>query len=386
MPPNRNSILSCFIVIISFLIIYSVDAVADQRFFPNSYAVVIGIDRYMSPSIWQQTHYGREDALAISRALKSTGYNVKELLGKDATRHNILHNISEELARDITGHDRVLVFFSGHGATREVGWRDFGYIVPYDGTDRFPSWISMSDIRELSEQMLKARHVLFVFASSIGGSIWNKAGTLSKGQNLPRSIERISANRARQFIIAGDRDASLLALGQNGLSNFTENVLQALKGRADFNQDKYIIMSELTAFLSNAQTTPNSNLRWGVFPQHEQGEFWFSLTANGHPRVSDTKISLLKPPPLMSPMVSPDEPSTTPLLLIYPQGPIDNLTKIKGINVDIQADLYALGIFHYWQIAEWTDEDLGWLREKTFLIGNNVNRSWIDAAQRLETK
>ena len=117
--------------------------------------------------------------------------------------------------------------------------------------------------------------------------------------------------------------------------------------------------------------------------EHAQGEFWFQVPDFVHHRISNTDVSVPKDSWSVFNNSSSNKQNVPPLLLSHPQGPIDNFTKIEGINVDIQADLYALGIFHYWQISEWTSNNVDWLRERTFLIGSTVDISWIDAARML---
>ena len=150
---------------ILFAVCLTANASATTRLFDHSYALVIGIDRYAHAEEWPTIEYGKKDALAMADFLKGQGYEVTTLLGEEATRDNILWTLSSEIAPKLGGHDRVMMFFSGHGETREVGWRDYGYIIPYDGNDRFPSWISMAEMREISGQLLKARHQLFIFDS-----------------------------------------------------------------------------------------------------------------------------------------------------------------------------------------------------------------------------
>ncbi len=192
---------------------------AASNLFGKSYALVVGIDDYANQA-WPSLGYGKKDARAIEAFLETQGYEITTLYGEEATRENILWALGGEIAPKLTGRDRVMVFFSGHGETREVGWRDYGHIIPYDGTDNFPSWISMAEMRELSEQMLKARHQLFIFDSCYGGSIGRKAGE-PQAKTHPRYIEKVSANRARQFLTAGGKHEQVLAGGPHGYSYFT---------------------------------------------------------------------------------------------------------------------------------------------------------------------
>jgi predicted flap endonuclease-1-like 5' DNA nuclease len=65
------------------------------------------------------------------------------------------------------------------------------------------------------------------------------------------------------------------------------------------------------------------------------------------------------PPPVVAetPQVVPAEPTSSPFLAA-PDGPPDDLSRIKGIGPKLSARLAELGVFHYRQIADWTPEQL----------------------------
>ena len=44
-------------------------------------------------------------------------------------------------------------------------------------------------------------------------------------------------------------------------------------------------------------------------------------------------------------------------LLSVPKGERDDLTALTGINAEAQDMLYDMGVFHYWQIAAWNDDE-----------------------------
>ena len=63
----------------------------------------------------------------------------------------------------------------------------------------------------------------------------------------------------------------------------------------------------------------------------------------------------------------------------------DNLTKIKGINIEIEKDLNRLGIFHFNQIAAWSNKNCIWIEEFLSLPGCAKKNQWIKQARILET-
>ena len=91
------------------------------------------------------------------------------------------------------------------------------------------------------------------------------------------SIEKASANRARQFPTAGGKHEQVLADGPHGYSYFTGYLMEALNGKGDLNDDSYVTMTELASYLLPAASNWDHTPRWGVMPENEQGEYWFRV-------------------------------------------------------------------------------------------------------------
>jgi len=74
-----------------------------------------------------------------------------------------------------------------------------------------------------------------------------------------------------------------------------------------------------------------------------------------------------------------------PLILSSPRpSGKDKLTKIKGIDLKIEKGLNNLGIFHFNQIAAWSNNNCDWIEEFLSLPGYVKNNQWIEQAQILE--
>jgi uncharacterized caspase-like protein len=215
-------------------------ASADEKFFANSYALVVGIGQY-ADRYWPNLACARKDAEGMSEFLKPQGYHVCEVYDESATRTSILTVLGERIAPELTEGDRIAVFFSGHGQTRSIGSEDFGYIIPYDGGQRYGTWISMTEMREASRQMAAARHQLFIFDACYGGQFAAKGILSATSENHPRYVEKISRDKARQYLTAGGKNEVVLAGGPHGYSYFTGYLLSTLKGAADFNGDTILL-------------------------------------------------------------------------------------------------------------------------------------------------
>lgn len=258
-------------------------ATAAGDIYTNSYAIVIGIDRYPSRH-WPDLTYPRKDAEGIADILQRQGFTVTRLYDAEATAQRIRSVLEDDIAPKLRKNDRVLVFFSGHGHTRVLGDSEYGYLVPYDGGETASSLISMDWLRSLSDKMNGAKHQAFIIDACFGGQLApTKAGLAGIAATHPEYIAEITRREARQYLTAGGKDQQVLDGGPGGYSYFTGFLIEALNGRGDTNGDGYITMNELAGYLvpraTNAYQTPGA----GTLPGHALGEFVFRLPSAGEP-------------------------------------------------------------------------------------------------------
>ena len=89
-----------------------------KRLYANSWALVVGINRYRSSKI-PQLEYAEADAQAMAKSLGRLGFpkgNVRLLLGPKATRDEVIRVLEEDLNPKMGENDRLFLYFSGHGA------------------------------------------------------------------------------------------------------------------------------------------------------------------------------------------------------------------------------------------------------------------------------
>ena len=73
-----------------------------------------------------------------------------------------------------------------------------------------------------------------------------------------------------------------------------------------------------------------------------------------------------------------------PLLLSEPRGgKADNLCRIKGIGFVIEEKLHNLGVFHFDQIAAWTENEIKWVDSHLAFSGRILREDWIGQAKKL---
>lgn len=410
MPTKIHGLRLIAIASVIFIAAWPSTSSAADPIFAKSYALVIGIDRYQHAK-WPSLSYARKDAEAMATFLEGQGYEVRTLLDSTATRARILREMTTYLARRLTPDDRVLIFFSGHGETQEFAGQDFGYVIPQDGSDDVTSWISMAAIREASRQMSNARHQLFIFDSCYGGQFGDKGLLSSIPTDHPRYIEKISGNKARQYITAGGKGERVRDGGPDGYSYFTGYLLRALSGKADLDGDSYVTSSELDAYLKPAASNWDHTPIAGVMPGHEQGNFWFRVadeaTASDLQLSSDFWVGIdrmlfksgddgIKPIPASQRSIHsqlgddvyaalPAQPKP------MAQGPVcikpDDLKVIRGVGLKTNDFLHSQGICTFSDLADLTVDSQ--IFRELGAINDNVHRSkdgpasWIEKAREL---
>ena len=244
--------------------------------YANSWAIVVGIDKYQK---WPQLQYAVRDAEGVGQMLvQKFGFapeRVLTLKNEQATRTGILAAFHDRLAHgNLQPNDRIFVFFAGHGATRKLSsGRDLGYIVPYDAdpdklaTDAIP----MTEIQNIAES-LPAKHALFVMDACYSGLGLTRGA--ANGAFLRDNARRLG----RQMLTAGGTDQLVSDGGPNGHSVFTWTLLQALGGKGDLNGDGLITGTELAAYVAPAVSSVSQQTpAFGSLPGSEGGEFVFEL-------------------------------------------------------------------------------------------------------------
>jgi len=76
------------------------------------------------------------------------------------------------------------------------------------------------------------------------------------------------------------------------------------------------------------------------------------------------------------------DPGVAPERLESPRnGQKDNLTRIKGIGVKIEETLNEEGIYHFDQIANWTEENIKWVDANVAFPGRVKRENWVEQAK-----
>jgi len=259
-------------------------AITTDEIYDNSYALIIGIDKYQNV---QSLNYAVKDAESIQDILVNTfdfpEDNITFLTNEDATRQNIIQAFSD-ITTKAEERDRVLIYFAGHGDTDDLPeGGEMGYLLPVDGNNDnlFVTSIAMDDLKRIS-LMSKAKHLLYLVDACYGGllTIGSRGLDSKTTQNY---IDKITKNKSRQIITAGGRGEEVIEKSEWGHSAFTLNLNRGLKdGNADMNADGYITANELGMFLSEKVTIDSDNQQTPQYGRmtSQEGEFVFVYAEN----------------------------------------------------------------------------------------------------------
>ncbi len=149
--------------------------------------------------------------------------------------------MDQSIPNMIRGGDRVIFYFSGHGATRQLSnGNRRGYLILRD-TDN-ESWDTMIDMPRLMEwaqNVDAAQHVLFVIDACFSGlaAYQVKAPSVSA-----KTIERLSQS-AHHIVTAGVEYEESYSF--NGESIFTSEFLAAARGQLSSVSDGIVSLSEI---------------------------------------------------------------------------------------------------------------------------------------------
>ncbi|MGD9981700.1 MAG: hypothetical protein AB7H66_15415 [Hyphomonadaceae bacterium] len=78
--------------------------------------------------------------------------------------------------------------------------------------------------------------------------------------------------------------------------------------------------------------------------------------------------------------ITPSRRARPPVLASARNGAPDDLTLIEGVSPMQQTTLYALGVFHFDQIAAWSEEHVAWVDQYLRLQGRIGEEEWVEQA------
>jgi hypothetical protein len=219
---------------------------------PTAYAVVIGVERYMS-GLTPPTG-ARSDAKHMAEMLRTSlgipQAHMQVVLDEAATKGAIERALAWARASTPAG-GRIYFYFSGHGAP-DAG-SGASYIVPSDGDPQYldATAIPMREVLEKLSQA-KAREVVAMVDACFSGA--GGRSVLPPGARPLMTVRTDTSTAPAQvalFSASGANEISGPAPGDGAGGLFTTYLLDALgTGAADINGDGQISLGELQQWVS----------------------------------------------------------------------------------------------------------------------------------------
>ncbi|MEX0736568.1 MAG: PEGA domain-containing protein [Bacteroidota bacterium] len=224
-----------------------------ERFiaYENSFALVIGINRYADPNI-RMLNYAVQDADDIAELLVGLEFpreNITVLKNEEATLQRVKEEFAAMGART-KKNDRLLVYWAGHGETESLPrGGELGYLIPSDGKrdQMYSTCLSMDEVKRLAERVA-AKHVLFLVDACYGGLSAVTSRSLSK--ETERYLQKITGAEAIQIITAGTRDEQVVESSSWTHSAFAKALLDGFQSRiVDIDGNGVVTADELYTYL-----------------------------------------------------------------------------------------------------------------------------------------
>ena len=248
-----------------------------QNVVGTKWAVIVGISQYKDTRI-APLRYAAADARSFYDWIVSPSggkyapSRVTVLLDAEATGANIKKALFEWLAQAIE-EDTVTIYFAGHGSPQSPDNPENLFLLTYDtqydsvATTAFPMW----DIETALKRFIKAKKVIVITDACHAGGVGQAFDVARRGGRgltvvpMSSSLQNLSRISEGVCIISASDDNQLSQEGSQwggGHGVFTFNLLEGLRGKADYNKDGVVTLGELIPFLSeqirretrNAQT------------------------------------------------------------------------------------------------------------------------------------
>ncbi len=227
----------------------------------NTYAVVVGISDYQDPGI-PDLRFAHKDAEAFANYLKSTAGgsldadHLKVLLNEKATVAQFAIAL-DWLMEVVKENDQVLIYFSGHGDVEKKTITQPGYLLCWDAPSRVYlaggalALPMFQDIITTLSAQNKAKVVVITDACRSGKLAGSTVGGAQiTGANLARQYAneiKILSCQPNEYSIEGEQWG-----GGRGVFSF--NLVDALYGLADGNNDLSVTLQEVGRYLEDKVT------------------------------------------------------------------------------------------------------------------------------------
>jgi hypothetical protein len=227
-----------------------------QRIFPKDWGLIIGIEDYAH---LPRVDFARKDALVIkeyfNKILGVPEENIISLVDSDATKARINGYLKRFIPNNVSKETTLYVYFAGHGAPDMQ--KGEPYLIPYDGDTLF-----IEETGYKLKDFYKAIYDLdvnqaYVFLDSCFSGVASRAAEMLHKGSRPALLKVEDVGLATQEVIsiaAATSSQTSNPLPKEGHGLFTYYLLKALSGKADENEDRFVTIKEIYAYV-NKQVT-----------------------------------------------------------------------------------------------------------------------------------
>ena len=223
---------------------------------PTLYVLAIGVADYNDETL--KLDFADDDARNLADVLQERSFGLfhkidtRLVIDKDATQKGILGGLVW-LKRQMTQHDIGVLFYSGHGAKDET---DNFYFLPSDVDTSSPlllSAVSDSQVKSIL-QGIPGRLLVMLDACHAGGGATAITGgrrknTTALTDDLVRELSNddygvvvMASSLSREFSLESpDNQSGMFALA----------LCEGLDGKADYNKDRQVLISELDLYVAD---------------------------------------------------------------------------------------------------------------------------------------
>lgn len=241
--------ISIKILLVAFCIIATLKITAQG----NVYAVVVAIAEYKQTNLnLPATTLNDADSmysyLTSANGANASAENIKLLKNADATKANIKAALNEYFAR-ATEKDKVIFFFSGHGAEGAFSTYDLLVKGEINGKLDLENALTHEEVKEAFKNSKASMKLCFADACHSGSIIKNENSTARK-EVFTSSLKKLSMDQKSLVIMMSSRASESSAVSPElKASYFAFNLIEGLKGKGDLNKDKKITIKELYSYV-----------------------------------------------------------------------------------------------------------------------------------------
>jgi hypothetical protein len=278
--------------------LYRVASPTGAEPFGRSIAILVGVGSYHF--ITPQLPSVRNDIIQMRDfLLRRAGFDEVYVAVDDTVNRDLIERyVKEVLINKASKNDRLLFYYSGHGADNHgrTGYMQFGGAKV--GQFYGPQVLAINAVVDWSRE-IPLQHVLFILDSCASGLAFSaKSGSKDSGSLLLRAL---SGNGSRTVLTAGTAEESAYALeGRRNLGNsiFTKALLDSFDAEANGNH-RLITISELFAGVEKEvakfrvdQQKAMTPRMWLLQETEYRGTFVF-LNPNTNARLTDEQAKAL---------------------------------------------------------------------------------------------